>query len=187
MLRHAVNARCAASIKRFSYVGKCKSFGHRSIQSYARSIAPRALASFENGASDENVADRVTGYLMALVATGGFMFHQDVVESCGIVGVIGKNGDASDFLLEGLTILQNRGYDSAGMSTQKHTTESTTPITTTKFASVAGTADSINLLRNSKSRHEGNSVGIAHTRWATHGKQLVFLDVSLLFLKPTIV
>ena len=35
---------------------------------------------------------------------------------CGIVGVVGTD-DARGFLLEGLRVLQNRGYDSAGMAT----------------------------------------------------------------------
>ena len=86
-------------------------------------------------------------------------------DCCGIVGVVGTSDDASDFLLEGLTILQNRGYDSAGMATTK---EGAGKITATKFASVSGTADSINLLRASAPEHKGNSTGIAHTRWATH-------------------
>ena len=36
---------------------------------------------------------------------------------CGIAGVVGAKGDARDFLIEGLTILKNRGYDSAGIAT----------------------------------------------------------------------
>ena len=36
---------------------------------------------------------------------------------CGIAGVVGAKGDARDYLIEGLTILKNRGYDSAGIAT----------------------------------------------------------------------
>ena len=36
---------------------------------------------------------------------------------CGIAGVVGAKGDARDYLVEGLTILKNRGYDSAGIAT----------------------------------------------------------------------
>lgn len=38
----------------------------------------------------------------------------------------------------------------------------------TKFAS-EGAADSIGRLRASEDQHKGNTQGIAHTRWATHG------------------
>ena len=41
----------------------------------------------------------------------------DRADCCGIAGVVGGSGDARDFLLEGLTILKNRGYDSAGIAT----------------------------------------------------------------------
>lgn len=104
------------------------------------------------------------------LALSGLTYDREA-KNCGIVGVVGKNSDATDYLLEGLTILQNRGYDSAGMVTQnvgKENVESS-PLFATKFASVEGTADSINLLRKSKDEHNGNAVGIAHTRWATHG------------------
>lgn len=38
-------------------------------------------------------------------------------DCCGIAGVVGAKGDARDYLIEGLTILKNRGYDSAGIAT----------------------------------------------------------------------
>ena len=40
---------------------------------------------------------------------------------CGIAGVVGARGDARDYLIEGLTILKNRGYDSAGIATMDDT------------------------------------------------------------------
>lgn len=41
---------------------------------------------------------------------------KDPADQCGIVGVVGGE-DARSILIEGLTVLQNRGYDSAGMAT----------------------------------------------------------------------
>uniref|UniRef100_A0A0H5RK65 Glutamine--fructose-6-phosphate aminotransferase [isomerizing] n=1 Tax=Spongospora subterranea TaxID=70186 RepID=A0A0H5RK65_9EUKA len=89
-------------------------------------------------------------------------------DACGIVAYVGKDpkDPAVKYLLEGLTILQNRGYDSCGISTINANHE----LVTTKFASADSTSDSIKLLSSAApSLHAGNPIGIAHTRWATHG------------------
>lgn len=88
-------------------------------------------------------------------------------DCCGIVGVVGtaEHGDAREFLLDGLTILKNRGYDSAGIATIPHQGKE---LHITKFASDGDKADSINLVRDHSVSH-GHTLGIAHTRWATHG------------------
>jgi glucosamine--fructose-6-phosphate aminotransferase (isomerizing) len=83
---------------------------------------------------------------------------------CGIAAYIG-NRDASKVIIEGLTILQNRGYDSAGIST----INSKGTIITTKKASKNTTSDSIETLRELLYYHESSKIGIGHTRWATHG------------------
>lgn len=68
--------------------------------------------------------------------------------------------------MEGLSILESRGYDSAGVTTINEQHE----LVTTKFASSQqSTSDAIARLKGTHSSHRGNSVGIAHTRWATHG------------------
>lgn len=92
------------------------------------------------------------------------MFH-DVADNCGIVGVVGSD-DAVGFVLEGLTILRNRGYDSAGIASISDDGEE---LLVTKFASKDSTADSIDLVRNNSSKHIGHHIAIGHTRWATHG------------------
>ena len=78
---------------------------------------------------------------------------------CGIVGYIGKN-KAKEVLINGLKSLEYRGYDSAGIATL----ENKKIIVKKEKGRVANldNLDGIDYL-------EG-TVGIAHTRWATHGK-----------------
>lgn len=74
---------------------------------------------------------------------------------CGIIGYIG-NDDAYDYILSGLELLQNRGYDSAGICVLRE------DFTISKFAS----QDALELLGK---KTEKGAIGIGHTRWATHG------------------
>lgn len=78
---------------------------------------------------------------------------------CGIVGYVGDK-KATDFLLDGLTKLEYRGYDSAGIAV-----DCGMKIFIEK---AVGRLDALKeKLRNREP--EGN-VGIGHTRWATHGR-----------------
>jgi glutamine---fructose-6-phosphate transaminase (isomerizing) len=88
-------------------------------------------------------------------------------DCCGIVGVVGtsEHTDAREFLLDGLTILKNRGYDSAGLAT---ISPKGGEMVITKYASDGDKADSIELVKD-RSHTLGHTLGIAHTRWATHG------------------
>lgn len=99
--------------------------------------------------------------LGALVAA---VWKMNDTENCGIIGVVGSE-DASGIVLEGLTILKNRGYDSAGIATISKDHE----LMVTKFASRDTTSDSIDLVRANAAKHIGHITGIGHTRWATHG------------------
>lgn len=85
-------------------------------------------------------------------------------QTCGIMAVVGRE-NVGAFLIEGLKILEARGYDSAGIAT----VDTTGTITTTKFASKGSTNDSIDLLQKELGKHTQSVTGIAHTRWATHG------------------
>lgn len=78
---------------------------------------------------------------------------------CGIVGYIGTN-KASEVLINGLKRLEYRGYDSAGIST----IENNKIITTKCKGKINDLEEKIN-----PSIHMG-SIGIGHTRWATHGE-----------------
>lgn len=79
---------------------------------------------------------------------------------CGIVGAVATR-DVVPLLMDGLKRLEYRGYDSAGIAVLK----ADQPI---QRARVEG---KVSLLKDmlEKSPLEGN-IGIAHTRWATHGK-----------------
>ena len=82
---------------------------------------------------------------------------------CGIIGYLGKINGIS-ILLNGLKMLQNRGYDSAGISFLN----SKQQIATYKYAS-EDTNNSITRLYNETNELKDVFSGIAHTRWATHG------------------
>jgi len=86
-------------------------------------------------------------------------------ETCGIVAFTSKTEPAVEFLLEGLTILENRGYDSAGICTIDNHNQ----LVISKFASGHQSSDAIAKLKKHKNAHAGHFTGIAHTRWATHG------------------
>nr|WP_317449256.1 glutamine--fructose-6-phosphate transaminase (isomerizing) [uncultured Sellimonas sp.] len=78
---------------------------------------------------------------------------------CGIVGYIGKE-EAAPILLDGLSKLEYRGYDSAGIAVFDGET-----------INVAKTKGRLKVL--SELTHDGTmlpgTLGIGHTRWATHG------------------
>src|SRR5260370_33687839 len=77
---------------------------------------------------------------------------------CGIVGYVGRR-EASPILLEGLRRLECRGYDSAGLAVGARGR-----LRVTKAAvRVAG-------LRELVGAPSPATIGIAHTRWATHGE-----------------
>ncbi len=79
---------------------------------------------------------------------------------CGIIGVTAKR-NCIGILLEGLQRLEYRGYDSAGLAI----------ITSKNELGVVKAEGKIEQLRKNASLNTLNGgVGIAHTRWATHGK-----------------
>lgn len=79
---------------------------------------------------------------------------------CGIVGYIGKR-KAWPILIEGLKRLEYRGYDSAGVALMSDARQLNV------YKSVGKVAD---LERTAEGQDVSGCVGIAHTRWATHGE-----------------
>ena len=78
---------------------------------------------------------------------------------CGIVGYVG-NKNATDFLIEGLSKLEYRGYDSAGIAV----------INNGEVEIVKHKGRLANLSRELENNPAEGTTGIGHTRWATHGE-----------------
>ncbi len=76
---------------------------------------------------------------------------------CGIVGYIG-NRKASEVILKGLKRLEYRGYDSAGIAYHNGSLE------------IKKGKGKVAKLEKMLASDESATVGIGHTRWATHGE-----------------
>ena len=79
---------------------------------------------------------------------------------CGIVGAVAQR-DASPILLEGLKRLEYRGYDSAGVAVLNHES---------RFDRTRVLGKVHKLEEALEVNPAAGGTGIAHTRWATHGK-----------------
>ena len=83
---------------------------------------------------------------------------------CGIIGYVGPKGtDVTTILLEGLSKLEYRGYDSAGIAVLTINGNLELHRRAGKIANLAATVEN-------GARPEEGTLGIGHTRWATHGR-----------------
>jgi glucosamine--fructose-6-phosphate aminotransferase (isomerizing) len=83
---------------------------------------------------------------------------------CGIIGYVGPQGtDVTSILLDGLGKLEYRGYDSAGIAVL---TSTGTLELRRRAGKLANLVDSV----DNGSRPKQGTLGIGHTRWATHGR-----------------
>ena len=80
---------------------------------------------------------------------------------CGIVGYIGTKREAYPILIKGLQRLEYRGYDSAGVALINKGKELNVYKTKGKVADLEEYCSDKDITGN---------IGIAHTRWATHGE-----------------
>ena len=78
---------------------------------------------------------------------------------CGIIGYIGKKNPV-EILIEGLKKLEYRGYDSAGVALKGNTIQVIKSV-----GKISNLEDKLN-----KETIIDSNIGIAHTRWATHGE-----------------
>ena len=115
-------------------------------------------------ANELSAVRRTQGSNPCLSALGCTCFgHPDwlvLKTMCGIIGSIGHKQIVEDVLIHGLKRLEYRGYDSAGLA-----------VLTDKGLKVVKCKGKVTELENDPSITgiEGN-IGIAHTRWATHGE-----------------
>jgi len=77
---------------------------------------------------------------------------------CGIFGYIGKKTNIQKILIEGLKTLEYRGYDSAGIAY------------VTDKVNIIKSKGKISLLEEKIDTKKEGIIGLAHTRWATHGE-----------------
>ncbi|KTG08960.1 glutamine--fructose-6-phosphate aminotransferase [Haloprofundus marisrubri] len=79
---------------------------------------------------------------------------------CGIIGCVGRGDETLDVLVEGLSKLEYRGYDSAGVALSDGQID----------VNVVKRAGELDALREALSEQSvSGRVGIGHTRWSTHG------------------
>ena len=90
-----------------------------------------------------------------------------IIKMCGIFGIVlsqQKSENIYNLIINGLMQLQNRGYDSCGLSILNNNTFDILKCASTNEINAI---DKLLLLINEKNNN--STIGIGHNRWATHG------------------
>ncbi len=107
-----------------------------------------------------NNLQKITIYFPSFALTLARFRQLKISEAmCGIVGVVGSKNSTA-IILEGLKKLEYRGYDSAGIAV----------LVGGKFKTVKEEGKIVRLEAALKKEKLQSTIGIGHTRWATHGR-----------------
>lgn len=91
---------------------------------------------------------------------------------CGIVGYVGED-NATPILLHGLSKLEYRGYDSAGIAVRNHKEDTIIVKAEGKLNNLIEKVEKMDLL---------GFAGLGHTRWSTHGNVNNCLSESKVYI-----
>src|SRR6516225_7449328 len=96
---------------------------------------------------------------LRLASAGSIDFRQEALPMCGIVGILGT-GSVAGSIVDALKRLEYRGYDSAGVAT----------LESGRLARRRAEGKLKNLEARLAREPLSGTIGIGHTRWATHGR-----------------